>query len=280
MPRVTLDTFEKKRGFLFCADSDGCAMDTMTSKHETAFCPRLIGTYGLRAHRDLITDEWMRLNLYSATRGVNRFKGLAHMMEFLAARGIEMAGRAEYLVWVKSAPLLSNDTLRVGIDAGAGEGLKKVLEWSRSVNETVAGMGADAQPFAGCRETLAFIHEKADTAVVSAANSEAVYEEWERCGLSVHMDLLMGQDAGSKAFCLKALAAKGYPGDRILMAGDALGDLDAAQEVGTLFFPILVGHETESWKELREEGFARFLDGSFAGAYQEELLTRQRAILR
>lgn len=278
MSSAALASFLRRKEFLFCADSDGCAMDTMTSKHETAFCPRLIDTYELWAHRDLVTDEWMRLNLYSATRGVNRFKGLAHMMEFLAARGIELEGRTEYLLWVKSAPLLSNDTLRAAIDAGVA--LKKPLEWSLSVNETVARMGADAHPFPGCRETLALIHDKADTAVVSAANSEAVFEEWTRCDLSVHMDLLMGQDAGSKAFCLKALAAKGYPGNRILMAGDALGDLDAAREAGALFFPILVGHEVESWKELQTVGFARLLDGSFAGAYQEELLTRQRAILR
>lgn len=279
MARMTLDAFEKHKDFLFCADSDGCAMDTMTSKHETAFCPRLIDTYGLHGHAALVTDEWMRLNLYSATRGINRFKGLAHMMEFLMERGIELEGSAEYLSWVRTAPLLSNDTLRAAIGAGAGRGLSKALEWSLAVNETVAGMGDASQPFPGCREALALAHSRADTAVVSAANSGAVFEEWERCALAPHMDLLMGQDSGSKAFCLKTLAAKGYADGHILMAGDALGDLDAARQAGALFFPILVGREAESWERLKTEGFARFLSGAYAGGYEESLIAEQKEIL-
>ena len=277
MDRVTLDTFTKRRDFLFCADSDGCAMDTMTSKHETAFCPRLIDAYGLDAHTALVTGEWMRLNLYSATRGVNRFKGLAHMMEFLAAHGIDMEGKDEYLSWAGHTPLLSNDTLRAAIDAGAP--LQKALVWSLAVNETVAAMEGSA-PFEGCRETLEAIHAQADTAVVSAANSAAVDEEWHRCGLAPHMDLLMGQDAGSKAHCLTVLADKGYAPGHILMAGDALGDLDAAKQAGARFFPILVGRESESWQRLREEGFLRFLSGTFSGAYEDGLIAEQKSILR
>lgn len=280
MSRITLETFQKSKDYLFCADSDGCAMDTMTSKHETAFCPRLIDTYALGAHAALVTKEWMRLNLYSATRGVNRFKGLVHTMRFLRARGVEMAGADDVLAWAEGAKVLSNDALRAAITSGGGAGLEKALEWSLAVNETVAGMSGESHPFGGCRETLALIHEKADAAVVSAANSEAVYEEWGRCGLAPHMDLLMGQDAGSKAHCLKVLSGKGYAADHVLMAGDALGDLDAAQEAGALFFPILVGHEDESWARLRDEGFERFLTGAFAGAYQDALLAGQRAILR
>ena len=279
MPRVTLDTFEKKCDFLFCADSDGCAIDTMTSKHQQAFAPRLIETYNLEPHRALVTREWLRLNLYSATRGVNRFKGLTHMMDFLALQGIELEGRAEYLAWVAAAPILSNDTLRAGLEQGAGSGLAKALEWSLAVNETVAAMG-DALPFPGCQEALAQIRAQADTAVVSAANSEAVTQEWSRCGLAQYMDLLMGQDAGSKAYCLKQLVSKGYAPHHVLMSGDALGDLDAARQAGVLFFPILVGREAESWAQLHDEAFPRFLAGTFAGAYQAKLIADQKALLR
>lgn len=279
MPRVTLDTFEKKCDFLFCTDSDGCAIDTMTSKHQQAFAPRLIETYNLEPHRALVTREWLSLNLYSATRGVNRFKGLTHMMDFLALQGIELEGRAEYLAWVAAAPILSNDTLRAGLEQGAGSGLAKALEWSLAVNETVAAMG-DALPFPGCQEALAQIRAQADTAVVSAANSEAVTQEWSRCGLAQYMDLLMGQDAGSKAYCLKQLVSKGYAPHHVLMSGDALGDLDAARQAGVLFFPILVGREAESWAQLHDEAFPRFLAGTFAGAYQAKLIADQKALLR
>lgn len=116
--------------------------------------------------------------------------------------------------------------------------------------------------------------------MVSAANSAAVDEEWHRCGLAPLMDLLMGQDAGSKAHCLKVLSAKGYASGHILMAGDALGDLDAAKQAGALFFPILVGREAESWQRLREEGFPRFLFGTFSGDYEDGLIAEQKSILR
>lgn len=279
MSRITLAQFVKQKPFLFCADSDGCAMDTMTSKHELAFCPRLIDTYHLHAHENLVTTEWLRLNLYSATRGINRFQGLAYIIRFLSAQGVELSGATDYLHWVDSAPLLSNDTLRAAHAAGGGEGLRQALAWSIAVNETVAAMGPPSLPFEGCREALAAAHAQADTAVVSAANRAAVFAEWERCALACHMELLMGQEDGSKAHCLKTLSAKGYAPEHVLMAGDALGDLDAAEQAGALFFPILVGQERESWARLLAEGLPRFWNGTFAGTYQETLLRAQRALL-
>lgn len=68
--------FTPKKEWLVCVDSDGCAMDTMDSKHHQAFCPQLIRVYGLEEYAGLITPHWMEVNLYSRTRGVNRFKGL------------------------------------------------------------------------------------------------------------------------------------------------------------------------------------------------------------
>lgn len=280
---MTLQDFTKRQDFLVCVDSDGCAMDTMTSKHQTAFCPRLIDVYDLHeADKDgLITKEWMRLNLYSATRGVNRFKGLAHTLEFLHQNGVDIPGRDVVQNWVANAPVLSNDALKEAIAQGGGAPLEKALEWSLAVNATVADMSAagDSHPFPGCKEALETICLLADTAVVSAANSEAVVEEWNRCGIAESMDLLMGQDAGSKAYCLQELSKKGYGKDRILMCGDALGDLDAAKKAGTLFYPILVGREAESWKRLVSEAFPKFLMGAYAGAYEEGLIAEQKKIL-
>lgn len=278
-----LSEFQKRHDHLVCVDSDGCAMDTMTSKHETAFCPRLIDVYGLHeVDKDgLITKEWMRLNLYSATRGVNRFKGLAHTLIFLHEHGVEVPGREEVVAWVNGAKVLSNDALKEAIANGGGAPLEKALEWSLAVNATVAEMSAagNSHPFPGCKEALEHLRPHCDTAVVSAANSEAVEEEWTRCGIAKSMDLLMGQDAGSKAFCLQELSKKGYGKDHILMCGDALGDLDAARKAGTLFYPILVGQEAESWQRLTEEAFPRFLAGTYAGEYEESLIAEQKKIL-
>ena len=82
----------------------------------------------------------------------------------------------------------------------------------------------DKKPFEGVKEGLAFAHEYADVAIVSSANLQAVLEEWERYGLLDHVDIVLAQDTGSKAFCIQELAKKGYEKVKILMTGDALGD--------------------------------------------------------
>ena len=85
-------------------DSDGCAMDTMDSKHHQAFCPQLIRVYGLEEYAGLITPHWMEVNLYSRTRGVNRFKGLAATMRMLAEHGVRVPGADELCTWVEKGP--------------------------------------------------------------------------------------------------------------------------------------------------------------------------------
>jgi hypothetical protein len=52
------------------------------------------------------------------------------------------------------------------------------------------------------------------------------------------------------------------------MVGDAPGDLSACEKNQVLFYPILAGKEEQSWKQLIDEGVAKFLSGTFAGEYQ------------
>ena len=35
---VTIEEYQKKKDYLICVDSDGCAMDTMDIKHILCFC--------------------------------------------------------------------------------------------------------------------------------------------------------------------------------------------------------------------------------------------------
>ena len=272
--------FTPKKEWLVCVDSDGCAMDTMDSKHHQAFCPELINVYGLQQYDEIITPYWMQINLYSRTRGINRFKGLAATLRMLAEKGIQVPHADELCDWVDNSPKLSNPALEEAIANGGGEGLVQALEWSRAVNAAIVKMGDDSKPFPGARDALAAIHPQTDTAVVSSANGEAIAEEWTRHGLIEHMDIALGQDAGTKEACLVALTAKGYAPGHVLMVGDALGDLAAAQHANALFYPILVGKEKESWDRLVNEALPRFLAGTYAGEYQEQMLAAQREILR
>ena len=53
-----------------------------------------------------------------------------------------------------------------------------------------------------------------------------------------HLDVYKRQ--GTKEACLSALSAKGYAPGHVLMVGDALGDLAAAQHADALFYPCLL----------------------------------------
>ena len=113
--------------------------------------------------------------------------------------------------------------------------------------------------------------EFADIAVVSSANYEAVRQEWELYGLAQHVNVLLAQDAGTKEHCIAELMKHGYRKDHTLMVGDAPGDLDAARGNGVYFYPILVRHEDESWKEFGEKVLRCFFDGAYA-AYEAQKL--------
>ena len=82
------------------------------------------------------------------------------------------------------------------------------------------------------------------------------------------------QRAGRSA----VLQPRAQRGDNGCIGADGL--LAAAQHADALFYPILVGKEKTSWERLVSEALPRFLAGTFAGAYQEQLLAEQREILK
>ena len=75
--RTNLNEFQKQKELLICIDSDGCAMDTMDIKHIRCFGPCMVEEWGLSAWEAPILDRWNAINLYTMTRGINRFQGLA-----------------------------------------------------------------------------------------------------------------------------------------------------------------------------------------------------------
>lgn len=268
---MTLQEFEKKHDYLICVDSDGCAMDTMDIKHFRCFGPCMVEEWGLEQWAQPILARWNDINLYTMTRGINRFKGLALALREIDGKYRRIDGVDELERWVANAPALSNDGVKAAIKAGGGEVLSKALSWSMKVNESINAMPFDVKkPFDGVLEGLKYAHDLADIAIVSSANLQAVEEEWALYGLLDHVDILLAQNVGSKAFCIQELLKKGYDKDKVLMTGDAPGDLDAAKSNGVLYYPILVRHEKESWTEFRETAVGKLTSGNYSGTYQQE----------
>lgn len=268
----TITEFKKTKNWLICVDSDGCAMDTMDVKHIRCFGPCMVEEWGLQAWKEEILARWNDLNLYTMTRGINRFKGLAIALAEIDEKYTKIDGVADILSWVDTAKELSNDGLKRELMAKPqSAALQKALSWSIAVNESINALPEeDKLPFPLVKNALAYAHERADVAVVSSANLDAVLEEWEKHGLLKHVDIVLAQNAGSKAFCIAELLKKGYAPENVLMCGDAPGDMQAAEKNGVYYYPILVKKEKESWAEFISVGLDKLLTGSFGGTYQQQ----------
>lgn len=271
---MTLQAFAKQKDYLICVDSDGCAMDTMDIKHFRCFGPCMVEEWGLEEWATPILNRWNAINLYSGTRGINRFKGLAMALTEIDKVYRPIEGVAELAAWAEHAPELSNQAIAEAAKTAKGPCLAKALSWSKKVNAAIDALPeSDKKPFPGVAEALAAAHKRADVAIVSSANREAVEEEWTRCGLLPSVDVLCCQDSGSKAACIAQLKAKGYNPAHILMVGDAPGDQAAAGKNGVLFYPILARHEADSWAEFTAKALPALLSGSY-GPYGQEMAKR------
>ena len=267
-----LSEFQKKKDWLICVDSDGCAMDTMDIKHVRCFGPYMVRQWGLEQWQEAILARWNEVNLYTMTRGINRFKGLAMALGEVDRKYCPIDGIAALQDWADNSDELSNDALIRQI-AEQPDCLifQKALAWSKDVNTSIKELPeSQIKPFEHAKAALEFAHARADVAIVSSANLGAVLEEWEKHGLLKYTDIVLAQNAGSKAFCIGELLKKGYAPDHVLMCGDAPGDFKAAKENGVYYYPILVRGEKESWAEFISEGFERLLSGSYGGQYQEK----------
>ena len=276
--------FEKKHSHLVCVDSDGCVMDTMDIKHFRCFGPEMVKEWGLDQEKEKLLAAWNRVNLYSMTRGVNRFKALYLVLKEYENENGEGEGKIEGLEdlkkWIETSPSLSNEKLKEAGERQNSIFLKKACRWSETVNRKIEQLPQEVkQPFDGVKHALERIHREADVVVVSSANPEAVRDEWQHWGLLEYVDMVLAQDAGSKAKCIERMLSYGYNRENVLMVGDAPGDLEAARMNAVCFYPILTGRETESWERLEEEEISHFLKGQYAGNSQQEYIRRFEANL-
>lgn len=273
---MKLADFTPERDFLVGIDSDGCVFDTMELKHKECFIPAFVRHYGLQGVSKYAREAAEFVNLYSKSRGVNRFPGLVEQLDWLRrrpevqARGIEVPSPEGLRRWIEQEPKLGNPALQRAVDNSHHPDLEQALAWSLDVNRAISEMVSGVPPFPYVRECLERLVDETDLLVVSATPTEALHAEWEEHNIAPLVRAIFGQEHGSKKEVLQV--ASKYPAGNVLMVGDAPGDMKAAQANGCLFFPINPGREEASWQRLYEEGIERFLDGSFVGEYQDRLL--------
>ena len=268
----------RRHDFFIGIDSDGCVFDTMEVKQKECFCPNFIRHFGFQAAGKYAREVWEFVNLYSKTRGCNRFLAVARALELIAerpefaARHIEVPAMTEMREWIRTETRLGNPALRELVEKTRSPELTRLLAWSEEVNADIARTVHDVPPFPGFEDAAGAARDGADIIVVSQTPFEALDREWKENRIDGYVDFIAGQECGTKAEHLRYAAGGKYDPEKILMIGDAPGDQRAAEQNGVLFFPIVPGSEERSWADFGREGLRRFFDGTFAGEYQRRLL--------
>jgi len=250
----------------------------MEIKQKEAFCPMFIKHFKMQRISKYARETWEFVNLYSKTRGINRFKALLRAFELLKVRPEVIARDMKFInmtpikEWVKNESKLGNPTLIKHAEEVKNEIVDLTLAWSIEVNKIISEMVFDIPPFPYVKESLNKMKSNADLMVVSQTPVEALIREWEEHNIQNYVSIIAGQEYGTKAEHIKFAAKGKYDDDKILMIGDAPGDQSAAKSNGVLFYPINPGHEDESWKRFYEEALDKFFSGTYAGEYENSLI--------
>jgi phosphoglycolate phosphatase-like HAD superfamily hydrolase len=272
-----LHNFEPKNEYLIAINSDGCAFDTMEIKHKKCFIPNTIKIWELQSVSKYVRAVAEFVNLYSKWRGLNRFPALVKTLDLLRvwpeanAHNVDIPNILPLREWISKTENLGNPSLEREVNATRDVELRKVLDWSISVNNNVREMVVQVPPFPFVRDSLKRISSWADIIVCSATPYNALKREWEEHDLARFVSIIAGQEQGSKTQHLKIITERKYNSDKVLMIGDAPGDLSAAYENKVDFYPINPGEEEMSWKYFLENIADRFKNGEYNQSLEKKL---------
>ncbi|MGC8830170.1 MAG: HAD family hydrolase [Verrucomicrobiia bacterium] len=280
----SLRELKPQKEFFIGIDSDGCVFDTMELKHKECFTPMFIKHFRLQAASKYAREVWEFVNLYSKTRGINRFPALVRSLNLcrdrkeIQARGVKIMDTSALEEWIKRETKLGNPALKKEIENG-NTALKPVLEWSIEVNKFIEEIVFGVPPFPYFRESLLKMVKYADVMVVSQTPTEALIREWQEHAIAKYARVIAGQELGTKSDHIRLAAVGKYDANKILMIGDAPGDFKAAKANNALFYPIIPGKEELSWKRFFSEGLDKFFTGDYAGQYESSLIEEFEASL-
>ncbi|MDA0990095.1 MAG: HAD family hydrolase [Verrucomicrobia bacterium] len=283
--REDLTEFVPQHTHFVGVDSDGCVFDSMEIKQKQCFHGLIASHWKLEPIEAALRETAEFVNLYSKWRGQNRFIALIKVFDLLRVRpeaiasGLPIPTLDDLRAYVADAKPLNERAMQAfAADSGSAE-MRHLLDWSAAINAEIEAKVKQLPPFAWARKCLELMATKADVMCVSQTPNEALIREWGENDLLHTIQVMAGQELGTKTEHL-ALATRGrYTGDQVLMIGDAPGDRRAAEDNQALFYPINPAHEEASWERLYTEAFDRFLAGTFRGDYQRALIAEFEDLL-
>lgn len=285
-PVAALKGHQPTKEYFIAIDSDGCAFDTMEIKQKECFIPNIVKHWNVQPVSKYVRAAAEFVNLYSKWRGVNRFPALLKTFDLLSEwdkvleRGFTPPEVPNLRKWVKVESKLGNPALEAYCKSYDEPDMHQALTWSKAVNATVAEIvKGGLPPFPHVRECLEKGKQRADMLVCSQTPTEALTREWKEQGIAEYVFAIAGQERGTKAQHIEMTSEGRYDKSKMLMIGDAPGDMKAARANRAMFFPILPGDEDTSWKRLYEEGLDKFFAGEYAGDYEKALIKEFEAYL-
>lgn len=259
-------------------DSDGCMFDTMGVKQKEHFHPLIIKYWGLEKIEKQLRASAEFVNLVSKWRGKNRFLDLLKSFELLhdwdevKASGVKLPELTAMRAYCHSGLPLGNPSLKAEVARTNDPELKRLLEWSLAVNLDIDKNMRPIPPFPWAKKALEKMQPHSDLIVVSQTPEEALIKEWTHHQIDHLVGLIAGQELGTKTEHILFATRGQYKPGRVLMVGDAPGDLIAANESHAAFFPVVPGHEDASWQRLHDEAYDLFLQGKYLGPYADKLI--------
>lgn len=283
--RADLEHFKPRFSTFVGIDSDGCIFPTMEIKQKQCFHSLIISLWHLEPIETALRQTAEFVNLHSIYRGQNRFPSLLRTFELLQTHpdvvrsGFTPPPTTSLRAFCESGLPLGNPALQTRVEETGDPELRRILDWSLSVNREVARTVKNIKPFKWVMESLHDIQRHSDAICVSQTPTEALVREWEEHQLLGYVSVIAGQELGSKAEHLTLATRNRYPAKRVLLLGDAPGDRKAALAVGARFFPINPGQEEQSWERFHREAYALFLADRYDDDYETTLIKQFEALL-
>jgi len=286
-PEQQLKNFKKIKDYLVAIDTDGCVTDNMNGKQMLIFHPQFMEFYQLWSIESYFREVAEYYNLFSVDRGCNRFvaiqltlaalKNRRDVRQVLEERYVKLPDTKslnEYIAYTKENKLgLGNPSLEEFLNQDPLDlTLYKLLGWSEAVNRTFPHVSAKIPPFDNVKECLELMAQYADILIVSKTPYTDLANYWEDQGIAKYVQIIAGQEMGSKGHHIEVAKKAGqYEDNQVMMIGDGGGDLKAVKLNKGLFYPTPPGQEKEAWKSF-PDAFKKFIKGEYKGEFEDKLL--------
>lgn len=273
-----LINLNREHDALIGVDSDGCVFDSMYEKQINFFLPNIVKMWGLEKIEPQVRSLIKYVGLFSKNRGRHRFISLSILFDLLpsmpgvAESGLCLPSAKELKEYCSSGVMLGNDSLALWLKNHKSEELERVLEWSLTLNKDIASSDRIIPPFDGVSTILEHMSNVADVIVVSQTPEEAIYREWQKADILKFVKAIGSMDNGKKSDHLKLASSGHYKNEKIILLGDAYGDMEAAREADVCFYPIMPGKEVESWRNFKNIYLPLFLKGFYKKEAEEKLI--------